>query len=127
MDALNAFQAPPLISAILLTLILAVGNALALFQVHLGATGRLPFTGIAGIKTPATRESQAAWEAGHRAAWPWALAGNGGAILAAVAMLFAKDSAAPWLLALGAAILLAGIGVVGGLIAAHRAAKRASR
>lgn len=126
MDALNAFQAPPLISAILLTLILLAGNGLALYQVRLGATGRLPYTGIAGIKTPATRESQRAWEAGHRAAWPWALAGNGGAMLAAIAMLFAKDAAAPWLLALGAAILLAAVGVIGGFAAAHAAAKRAA-
>ena len=50
------------------------------------ATGRLGLNVAVGIRTPATMRSDAAWLAGHRAAWPVArAAGRVVALLAVVA------------------------------------------
>lgn len=111
----------------MLSAILIIGNALALAQVRLGATGQLPHRGVAGLKAPAMRRSQEAWELGHRAAWPWALGGHGCAIAAAIVMLLLRAWPLPWLAALAVAAVSAITAVVGGIIAGQRAASRLDR
>lgn len=85
------------------------------------ATGRIHNNGMVGIRTAATMRSEAAWLAGHRAAWPLArAAGIGIVALTAVAVV---------LLVLGlplAALATGFAGILVVLAAAIPIARRAS-
>lgn len=124
---MNALQAPPLMAAVAVALILVIGNGLVLLSVRMAARGSLGRWSFAGIRTPATRMSDEAWLAGHRAALPIAYAGHGTAILFAVASLFASSAPMPYLVCLGVAVLGAITGVIGGFVVAHRAARSTLR
>lgn len=121
---MDSLQPPPFGNALLIAAILAIGNAFVILQVWLGARGSLDVTGYAGLRTPWTRRSQQAWEAGHRAALPWAVTGAGCAILAAIASVFFSGTATGYLMALAIAVACALIGAVGGWVVANAAAKR---
>lgn len=54
----------------------SVAGAVLLWIAHLSSEDELPRNGSVGIRTPATKASDAAWYAAHRAgAWSIALAG----------------------------------------------------
>jgi uncharacterized membrane protein len=94
------------------------------------ASGRLERNGLVGIRTRATRRSDAAWDAGHLAAGPWLLAaavtgctaGLAALALAAAAAATARSGAVALVVALlgnGAVLVL--------VAAAARTADRAAR
>lgn len=121
---MEGFQPPPIGSAILVAVLLVVGNLLVILMMHLCASGSIARGGLAGIRTGATRASDAAWEAGHRAARPIAQVGNGlGAVLGAASLLVA-NTVLPYLSVLGASVAVSLGSVVMAVIVAHRAANR---
>ena len=124
---MEGFQPPPLGSAILVAILLVVGNAIVILMVHLCANGTIRPGGLAGIRTAATRSSDAAWMAGHRAARPGTDAVNGLAAVVAAATLFVASTVVPYLVALGFAIVLTLLGVVVNGIVADRAARKELR
>ena len=71
------------------------------------AAGQLERNSFIGVRTKATKASDAAWHAGHRAAYPWlratAVTGYvlGGAATASGAVLLATDQNSAWPLAVG--------------------------
>ena len=124
---LEGFQPPPLASAIFIAAILVVGNALVILMISLCANGTISRGGLAGIRTGNTRASEAAWEAGHRAATPVTRVGNGIGALLGAATLFAASTVEPYLLLLLAAVAVTLSTVVVATIVAHRAAGRSGR
>lgn len=121
---MEGFQPPPFVSALLVAVILTVGNLLVILMVHLCANGTIPRGGLAGIRTAATRSSDAAWETGHRAARPVMDVGNGLAAVLGAGTLFVANTVVPYLIMLGAAAILSLVSVVVSWVVAHRAADR---
>lgn len=117
-------HAPELLG-LLTALIVVVGNAIVLYSIRAALSGAITPDTPGGIRTWATRTSSAAWEAGHRAAWPWALALNGAALVAALIAGACAWTVMPFLVALGAALVLSIAGAVVQLVVAHRAAQHA--
>lgn len=118
-------QAPGLVMSLVLATILVVGNGLALFGVHGSANGTFgPHSGLVGVHTAATRSSDAAWLAANRAAWPWALALNGGAIFAAIVGGVLGNTVAPFIGFMAMAVLLSLAAAVAQIVIGHRAAQR---
>ncbi|MEL7975409.1 SdpI family protein [Isoptericola sp. F-RaC21] len=111
----------------MVVLVVAVAVAVGVWLItRAAARGQLGANGAVGIRTPATQRSEAAWEAGHRAALPllrWAaiviaLAGIG-------ALLVLGPDGAGRLEIAGLVLLVAVlvVVVVAGVVA-HRAASR---
>lgn len=121
---MEGFQPPPFASALLVAIILIVGNLIVILMMHLCASGTIPRGGLAGIRTGATRSSDAAWEAGHLAARPISQVGNGVAAVLAATSLVLSSTVVPYLLALGAAVAVSLASVVIAAVVAHRAANR---
>ncbi|MEF3322827.1 SdpI family protein [Gulosibacter sp. GYB002] len=118
-------QPPGLVMSLLLAAIIVVGNTLTLVAIHGSAAGRFgPFSGILGVRTAATRSSEAAWQAAHRAAWPWALGCNGAAIVAAAVGGMLGTTVTPFLVLMGLAIAASLAGAVAQIVVGHRAAVR---
>ncbi|MGO2112202.1 MAG: SdpI family protein [Pseudoclavibacter sp.] len=122
---MEGFQPPPIGSAILVAIILLAGNLLVILMISLCANGTIQRGGLAGIRTGATRASDAAWRAGHLAARPVAQVGHGIASVLAAASLFASATVLPYLLVLACAIAASVVAIVVSAIVAHRAADRA--
>lgn len=121
---MEGFQPPPLASAVLVAIILVVGNAIVMAMIRLCANGTILPGGLAGIRTAATRSSDAAWIAGHRAARPLTDLGNGLGIVLAVATVFAASTVIPYLVLLGLTIVATLGTVVASAFVADRAARR---
>lgn len=121
---MDQFQPPPFLSALLVAVILILGNLLVVLMTHLCANGTIPRGGLAGIRTAATRSSDAAWEAGHVAARPVAQIGNGLAAVLAASTLTLATTVVPYLAVLGAAVVCSLGSVVTAIFVAHRAANR---
>ncbi|KAB1662547.1 hypothetical protein F8O01_00960 [Pseudoclavibacter chungangensis] len=121
---MDGFQSPPIGSAILVAILLIVGNAIVILTVRLCASGRILPGGLAGIRTAATRSSDAAWIAGHRAARPVADIGQGLGAVAGAVTLVVSGTVVPYLVTLGITIVLTLGSVVTGAIVADRAARR---
>lgn len=118
-------QPPGLVMSLLLAAIIVVGNALVLVAVRGSATGRFgPYSGLIGVRTAATRSSDAAWQAAHRAVWPWALGCNGVALVAAVLGGAAGNTVAPFLVCMGISVAAMLAGAIAQLVVGHRAAQR---
>lgn len=94
------------------------------FPVSLPAKGRVARGGLVGLRTPATKRSDAAWLAGHRAALPVT---TGVVVVAALfGLVLAFET--PKLRLSPEAGLLIGLGIcVGGLLVATAIADRAAR
>lgn len=122
---MDALHPPPFASALLVAVILLVGNLVVILMMHLCANGTIPRGGLAGIRTGATTSSDAAWEAGHRAARPVAQVGNGIAAVLAAATLALSGTVAPYLVVLGAAVVVSLASVAIGAVVAHWAAAKA--
>lgn len=90
-----------------LGLSLVMVGALLWWLAQVGQTGKLPRNGVVGIRTASTMQSDAAWEAGHRAAAPavryLALAQMLGGVLTLALGWFAQS---PLTIPLGIGILL---------------------
>lgn len=87
--------------------------------VALCAAGTIPANVGIGIRIPATRQSQRAWEAGHRAAYLPAVIGGSAVIITSVGGLLLPDAAAV-ISAIGAVLLVATLAWA--VVGAHRAA-----
>lgn len=124
---MDGFQSPPFASAAFVAVVLALGNLVAILTTQLCASGTIQRGGLAGIRTNATRASDAAWQAGHRAALPIARVGNGAGVVTALLTLLAAKTVLPYLLLLGVAVLLALGSVLTAAVVAHRAASRLPR
>lgn len=109
---------------LLLGAILVVGNVLALVSIRAALSGVMSPDTYGGIRTAATRSSDAAWRAAHEAAWPWALALHGLAIITGVAAASLGTTVVPFLIAAGTAVLATAAGAIAQLVTGHRAAKR---
>lgn len=121
---MEGFQPPPIASAILVAILLVVGNLLVILMLTLCANGTIMRGGLAGIRTGATRSSDEAWLGGHIAARPIAQIGNGvGAVLGA-ATLLVSHTVGPYLSVLGATVVVTLGAVVVASVVAHRAARR---
>lgn len=87
---------------IVLPLLFLAGLFIAL--AHWADNGNLERNGLIGIRTPATLQSDAAWEAGHRAAAPalrsWGRVEFMGSILVLVSALLAPGSQLPGIIGL---------------------------
>ncbi|WP_311477147.1 SdpI family protein [uncultured Gulosibacter sp.] len=118
-------QPPGLTMSLLLAAIIVVGNALTLIAVRGSATGRFgPYSGLIGVRTAAARSSDAAWQAAHRAAWPWALGCNGVALVAAALGGALGNTVMPFLACMGISVAAMLVGAIAQLIVGHRAAQR---
>ena len=117
-------QAPGLGMGLLLGAILVVGNVLALVSVRAAINGVMSPDTYGGIRTAATRSSDAAWLAAHEAAWPWALGLNGLAAAAGIVTACLGTTVAPFLIAAGTAVIATASGAIAQLVVGHRAAKR---
>lgn len=121
---MEGLQPPPFASALLVAVLLSVGNLVMLLTVRLAVNGSLPPGLLAGYRTAATRSSDAAWIAAHRAALPVnRLGAVAGALLAAGTLPLA-GTPVPYLLALALTVLVTLGHAVIGLVLAQRAAKR---
>lgn len=121
---MEGFQSPPIGSAILVAVLLVLGNLIVILMITMCANGTITRGGLAGIRTGATRMSDAAWSVGHIAARPVAQVGNGlGAVIGA-ASLFASNTVVPYLVMLGIAVVVTLGSVLVASIVAHRAATR---
>lgn len=73
---------------VVLAATLCLAGLLVIVIVRQAANGDLPRNGLIGLRTKATRRSDAAWTAGHQAAIPWVRLsvglGSGLAILGAI-------------------------------------------
>ncbi|MBD8078393.1 SdpI family protein [Cellulosimicrobium arenosum] len=105
----------------------ATGLAVLVWAMTLAAArGVLPANGLAGIRTPATQRSEAAWEAAHRAALPVVSVAAVLVVAAGVVVLLAgmPDGVTPE--AAGLTLLGAqAVAVVVAAVVADRAARRA--
>lgn len=110
--------------AVILGVMLLFGNLIALYAVRAAIQGRITPETMAGIRTNATRATPAAWEAAHRAAWPWALPLNGLGAVGGIAVMVTGTSVAPFLAAAGFAIVCTIAGALAQVIVGHRAATR---
>jgi uncharacterized membrane protein len=91
-------------------LLLATGALLGWVGVR-AATGRLARNGLLGVRTPQTLASDRAWDAAHRVAGPWLVAG-GAAVAAPGLVLLARPTNA-----LGSLVVLVGCGLLVSLVA----------
>ncbi len=73
--------------------------------------GDLPRNALAGIRTPATMASDAAWARAHRAGGPWLLASSIGSLLPGALVLFRPPHDT------GILLILAGLGLMVALVA----------
>lgn len=73
--------------------VLVAAGLLAIGVARLTATGRLGVNGWAGIRTKATRHSEAAWLAGHQAAEKWLMLVGVIMIVSAGSGMFVSSSA----------------------------------
>jgi hypothetical protein len=96
---MESLQAPGIALAIILGLMLAGGNFTAIAAIRLVIVGRIDANSLGGIRTNATRASDAAWLAAHEAAWPWALVLNGLGMIAGIATMFLGTTVVPFLVA----------------------------
>lgn len=117
-------QAPGVAMAIILGLMLVIGNFTSLAAIRLAIAGRIDPSTLGGIRTNATRASDEAWRAAHEAAWPWALVLNGLGLIAGIATMFLGTTVTPFLVAGGTSVICTAIGAVGQIIIGHRAAQR---
>lgn len=122
MDELNA---PGIGMSLVLGAILVIGNIFSLMMIHFAKRGEITPDGYGGIRTSATRASDAAWDAAHTAAWPWARALNGAGILFGAATMALGNTVTPFLVAAGAAIAFTAAGAITQMVVGHRAAQRA--
>lgn len=120
-------QPPGVALAVVLGLMLVVGNALAIAGIWLAVTGHIGPDSLGGIRTNATRASEAAWRAAHRAALPVRLVGNGLALGCGVGVMFAGNTVMPFLVLVAVAVVLAALAMLGGVLVGHRAALRVER
>lgn len=86
------------------------------------ATGRLPRSRGVGVRTPRTLASETSWQAAHRAAGPWLVAGAGAVGLAGLGLLARPSSALGSLLVLAGTGLLVALVAIGALLADRAAA-----
>lgn len=106
----------------LVALGLLIVGAVMLATCWWGSQGRLPRNRIIGIRIPATMRSDAAWDAGHRAAAGPTGIGGGIAVLAALGVVAAGLDLIGWVIAaIGLVAVLASAAVA--TVAASRAAK----
>ncbi|GGA65626.1 hypothetical protein GCM10011490_15350 [Pseudoclavibacter endophyticus] len=122
---MEGYQSPPIGMAILIAILLLAGNLLVILTISLCANGTITRGGLAGIRTAATRVSEAAWTAGHAAALPVARVGHGVGAVCAVGSLLVSNTVLPYLLVLGTAVAVMIVSVVVEAVVAHRAAERA--
>lgn len=121
MESLNP---PGIAVAVVLGLLLLVGNALSILATRMAVTGRLDRSSMGGIRTSSTRFSDESWTAAHRAALPWVTVCNGlGGTLGAVTMWLGL-TVTPFLVTVGVAVLATVVGAVAQLIVGERAAAR---
>ncbi len=73
-------QSTPVWAAVIVGAVLLPAGGLVPYVVARAARGQLRRNAWAGVRTPGTLASDAAWRAGHAASLPWALAA--GALLA---------------------------------------------
>lgn len=116
--------APGLTMGILLGAIMVFGNVLSLVSVRAALSGQITPDTYGGIRTAATRSSDAAWYAAHEAAWPWARALNGAAIVFGIATMCLGLTVAPFLVCAALAAALTIAGAVAQIVVGHRAAQR---
>lgn len=121
---MEGFQPPPFGLAILVAVLLLAGNVIVILMTQLCENGTITRGGLAGIRTAATRASDEAWQAGHRAALPVARIGNGFAAVLAAGTLLASGTVVPYLVILGIAVAVSLISVAVGALVANRAAGR---
>ena len=124
MESLNP---PGIAVAVVLGLLLLVGNALSILATRMAVTGRLDRSSMGGIRTSSTRFSDESWTAAHRAALPWVTVCNGlGGVLGVVTMWLGL-TVTPFLVTVGVAVFATVVGAVAQLIVGERAAARAVR
>ena len=78
---------PPGAGFVLGPVLIVAGLSIAWLAVR-AWRGDLPRNSLAGIRTPATMASDAAWARGHRAGGPWLLASSLGSLLPGAVVLF---------------------------------------
>ena len=124
MESLNP---PGIAVAVVLGLLLLVGNALSILATRMAVTGRLDRSSMGGIRTSSTRFSDESWTAAHRAALPWVTVCNGlGGALGVVTMWLGL-TVTPFLVTVGVAVFATVVGAVAQLIVGERAAARVVR
>lgn len=121
MESLNP---PGIAVAVVLGLLLVVGNLLAITATRMAATGRLDRAGMAGIRTSSTRLSEATWLGAHRAALPWVLVCNGAGALAGIVTMLLGTTVMPFLVATGTSVFFTAAGAISQMIVGERAAAR---
>lgn len=121
---METLSPPGIAVAVVLGLLLVVGNALAITATRLAATGRMDRASMGGIRTPTTRFSDAAWLGAHQAALPWVLVCNGAGAALGAAGMFLGTTVTPFLYVMSAAVLFTLVGAVSQLIVGERAASR---
>lgn len=119
-----ALNPPGIAIAIVLGLLLLVGNLLAIFATRMAATGRMDRASMGGIRTSSTRLSDATWEAAHRAALPWVYVLNGIGAVGGVATMCLGLTVVPFLISCGISVACTATGAVTQLIVGERAASR---
>lgn len=108
----------------LIGLLIAAFAVYCYLAVALPAKGRIARGGLVGIRTPATKRTDAAWLAGHRAALP---SMTGTVAVAVIFSLLVTFGAFPFDLSPQTALLI-GLGIcIGGLVASAPVAVRAAR
>ena len=109
----------------MIAIIIIFPLVLLLFAVfaQLAGAGVVPPNHFAGIRIPSVMKSQAAWQAGHSAAAPWAWAGWVVATLAAAGALVFGESTSTVLGVVVLAVFFATL--VAAFIAANAAARSA--
>lgn len=106
-----------------ITVPLIVAGALLLWMAHAGATGKLERNPLAGIRTPATLSSDAAWRPAHvRAERPTRWAGYVTLATAAALWLPLPTDLLPLVVLPGVLVMLAL--VVSGAVVGSRAARQ---
>lgn len=120
---MEGFQPPPFASALIVAILLIVGNGIVILMTTMCARGAITRGGLAGIRTGATRYSDAAWTAGHVAALPIARIGNGLGMVAAASTMLLSTTVVPYLWALGITVVVTLGSVVASAVVAHRAAE----
>lgn len=116
---------------IFILLLVAVGPAVVLTLARPSAIVRRGRNAWVGIRTPNTMESDQAWVAGHKAAWPTIWVSCTAALLVLlglfVILVAVPDWSPEWLLPAAAIVdtTVWTAGVIAGGVVADRAAKRA--
>lgn len=115
---------PAVVTAIIAAVLLSVAAAGIVAICWIAADGTLGPNPMAGLRTRSLLRSEAAWQAGHRAAVrPMAVAAVV-AIVAAIGSVFATGDLAAYLVTLGIAVVAIVTGLIAATVVAGRAARR---